>query len=131
MGLAIVAHLALTCEVQNIAAECVTEDCKEVLPVGITENKYTESRNINIATSKVVKMSRVIQKVVESREQNEGVGARVRRSIGNSQLRNLDPFLMLDEFRVQKPAGFPDHPHRGFETVCCHQPFSYFIDIGA
>ncbi|KAG7234636.1 hypothetical protein INR49_004161 [Caranx melampygus] len=31
-------------------------------------------------------------------------------------LRNLDPFLMLDEFRVNKPAGFPDHPHRGFET---------------
>lgn len=33
------------------------------------------------------------------------------------QLRNLDPFLMLDEFKVKKPAGFPDHPHRGFETV--------------
>ncbi|XP_066561940.1 pirin isoform X2 [Amia ocellicauda] len=32
-------------------------------------------------------------------------------------LRNLDPFLMLDEFKVSKPAGFPDHPHRGFETV--------------
>ena len=33
------------------------------------------------------------------------------------QLMNLDPFLMLDEFMVQAPAGFPDHPHRGFETV--------------
>ena len=33
------------------------------------------------------------------------------------QLRNLDPFLLLDEFKVCKPAGFPDHPHRGFETV--------------
>ncbi|RXN34038.1 pirin [Labeo rohita] len=33
------------------------------------------------------------------------------------QLKNLDPFLMLDEFCVSKPAGFPDHPHRGFETV--------------
>lgn len=33
------------------------------------------------------------------------------------KLRNLDPFLMLDEFKVSKPAGFPDHPHRGFETV--------------
>ena len=31
--------------------------------------------------------------------------------------RNFDPFLMLDEFFIQKPAGFPDHPHRGFETV--------------
>jgi len=35
---------------------------------------------------------------------------------------NLDPFLMLDCFRVKLPAGFPDHPHRGFETV------TYMID---
>ena len=33
------------------------------------------------------------------------------------QLKHLDPILMLDEFKVKPPAGFPDHPHRGFETV--------------
>ncbi|KAI3377487.1 hypothetical protein L3Q82_008668, partial [Scortum barcoo] len=60
---------------------------------------------------------RKVKKTVLSVEQAEGVGARVRRSIGRNELRNLDPFLMLDEFRVSKPAGFPDHPHRGFETV--------------
>ena len=38
------------------------------------------------------------------------------------QLRQFDPFLLLDEFKVKKPAGFPDHPHRGFETV------TYMID---
>ncbi|XP_033958727.1 pirin isoform X2 [Pseudochaenichthys georgianus] len=59
---------------------------------------------------------RRVEKTVLSVEQSEGVGARVRRSIGRKELRNLDPFLMLDEFRVSKPAGFPDHPHRGFET---------------
>ncbi|KAG8590675.1 hypothetical protein GDO81_006839 [Engystomops pustulosus] len=60
---------------------------------------------------------RKVTKVVLSVEQSEGVGARVRRSIGRSELRNLDPFLMLDEFKGGRPGGFPDHPHRGFETV--------------
>ncbi|XP_077150297.1 pirin isoform X2 [Ranitomeya variabilis] len=67
--------------------------------------------------SQVARMAgRKVTKVVLSVEQLEGVGARVRRSIGRSELRNLDPFLMLDEFKGGKPAGFPDHPHRGFET---------------
>lgn len=52
-----------------------------------------------------------------SKEQAEGDGARVRRSIGRPEMKSLDPFLLLDEFRVSAPAGFPDHPHRGFETV--------------
>ncbi|XP_055363418.1 pirin isoform X2 [Betta splendens] len=60
---------------------------------------------------------RKVEKNVLSVEQSEGVGARVRRSIGRRGLTNVDPFLLLDEFRVSKPAGFPDHPHRGFETV--------------
>ncbi|KAI1885404.1 hypothetical protein AGOR_G00219810 [Albula goreensis] len=60
---------------------------------------------------------RTVGKVVLSVEQPEGAGARVRRSIGRKELRHLDPFLMLDEFKVVKPGGFPDHPHRGFETV--------------
>lgn len=65
---------------------------------------------------------REITKSILSQEQVEGVGARVRRSIGRPELRNLDPFLLLDEFFVKAPSGFPDHPHRGFETV------TYMID---
>ncbi|XP_053562052.1 pirin isoform X1 [Bombina bombina] len=68
---------------------------------------------------------RKVVKIVLSVEQSEGVGARVRRSIGRCELRNLDPFLLFDEFKGGKPAGFPDHPHRGFETV------SYLLEGGS
>lgn len=60
---------------------------------------------------------RSIFKVIYAAEQAEGVGARVRRSIGTSGMRNFTPFLMLDHFNVSPDAGFPDHPHRGQETV--------------
>lgn len=62
---------------------------------------------------------------VLSWEQPEGVGARVRRSIGRPELKNLDPFLLFDEFKGGRPGGFPDHPHRGFETV------SYLLEGGS
>jgi redox-sensitive bicupin YhaK (pirin superfamily) len=60
---------------------------------------------------------RAIRKVFLAVEQSEGAGARVRRSIGTPQLRNFSPFLMLDHFSVKPGAGFPDHPHRGQETI--------------
>ncbi|KAK7272817.1 hypothetical protein RIF29_13857 [Crotalaria pallida] len=60
---------------------------------------------------------RLVLKKVLAKSQHEGDGAVVRRAIGRSELRNLDPFLMLDHFSVSPPGGFPDHPHRGFETV--------------
>ncbi|EXJ74428.1 uncharacterized protein A1O5_02724 [Cladophialophora psammophila CBS 110553] len=52
-----------------------------------------------------------------AREQSEGAGAVVRRSVGTPKLRNFTPFLMLDHFRISPGAGFPDHPHRGQETI--------------
>ena len=60
-----------------------------------------------------------IKKVFKPELQDEGVGAKVRRIIGSHILKKseMDPFLMLDHASVKLPAGFPDHPHRGFETV--------------
>ncbi|KAI8590457.1 RmlC-like cupin domain-containing protein [Geranomyces variabilis] len=69
------------------------------------------------ASQTTTRAYKAVTKVVLSVAQAEGVGAIVRRSIGTHQLRNLDPFLMLDEFSVNPGAGFPDHPHRGFATV--------------
>ncbi|KAF3766279.1 hypothetical protein M406DRAFT_257621 [Cryphonectria parasitica EP155] len=60
---------------------------------------------------------RAIRKAFLAVETAEGAGARVRRSIGTPQLRNFSPFLMLDHFNVKPGAGFPDHPHRGQETI--------------
>ncbi len=70
--------------------------------------------------------SRGISKIVLSVEQSEGRGARVRRSIGRPELKNFDPFLLFDEFKsaANTLSGFPDHPHRGFETVTYMLPSS-------
>jgi len=69
-------------------------------------------------------LPRSIAKSFAAFEVSEGAGANVHRSIGSAKLHTLDPFLMLDEFNVGLPGGFPDHPHRGFETVTYVLPTS-------
>ena len=65
--------------------------------------------------------ARILQQIIPSMATSDGAGVRLRRSIGQSQTVRVDPFLMLDEFSSVNAddyiAGFPNHPHRGFETV--------------
>jgi len=65
--------------------------------------------------------NRKIRKVMRSKPTVEGAGVHLRRAFGNSEVPELDPFLLLDDFRSKEPRyylkGFPWHPHRGIETI--------------
>src|SRR5262245_42171709 len=65
--------------------------------------------------------TRTAVQVVEAEPRRDGAGVALRRSLGAAALPMLDPFLMLDEIKSDREedwqAGFPTHPHRGFETV--------------
>ena len=65
--------------------------------------------------------TRAVTLTVAGQPTSDGAGVKLTRVIGTQGLGQLDPFLLLDEFRSDQPedyiGGFPDHPHRGFETV--------------
>ena len=66
------------------------------------------------------KTHEIIQ-IIRGMDTSDGAGVKLKRILGSPELNQLDPFLLLDEFKNNNPddyaAGFPNHPHRGFETV--------------
>ena len=70
--------------------------------------------------------TRNIQKVIRSKPTVEGAGVHLKRAFGFNEVPQLDPFLLLDDFRAENPEdyklGFPWHPHRGIETI------TYMVD---
>src|SRR6266852_3060800 len=64
---------------------------------------------------------RPVKRIIESKPTIEGAGVKLRRAFGFGDTGEFDPFLLLDDFRNDRPddyrAGFPWHPHRGIETI--------------
>ena len=67
-------------------------------------------------------MSNIIRSIYSAVEMGEGKGATVRRLFPQGGFRSFDPFVLFDEFYVEKPSGFPMHTHAGFEFI------TYMID---
>ncbi len=64
---------------------------------------------------------RPVKRLIKAKPTVEGAGVQLRRAFGFGNTRDFDPFLLLDDFRNERPedylAGFPWHPHRGIETI--------------
>ena len=87
----------------------------------MTTPQTRSNETVKEAVKEAVTRSRTVEQLVAGRATSDGAGVKLTRVLTQPLQRRLDPFLMLDAFGSDTPddyiAGFPDHPHRGFETV--------------
>jgi len=79
------------------------------------------STTLSNPSGETVTRPRAVERLIAGQPTSDGAGVRLTRVLTQPLQRRLDPFLMLDAFGTDDPqdyiGGFPDHPHRGFETV--------------
>src|SRR5438874_5757414 len=84
------------------------------------ENTMTMTTQADLR-NEAVNRSRTVEQIIAGQPTSDGAGVKLTRVLTQPLQRRLDPFLMLDAFGTDNPqdyiGGFPDHPHRGFETV--------------
>src|SRR6266576_6286501 len=84
------------------------------------ENAMTTT-TLTTHSAETVTRPRAVERLIEGQPTSDGAGVKLTRVLTQPLQRRLDPFLMLDAFGTDDPqdyiGGFPDHPHRGFETV--------------
>jgi quercetin 2,3-dioxygenase len=84
------------------------------------ENTMTTTTQADLR-NEAVNRSRGVEQIIAGQPTSDGAGVKLTRLLTQPLQRRLDPFLMLDAFGTDNPqdyiGGFPDHPHRGFETV--------------
>jgi redox-sensitive bicupin YhaK (pirin superfamily) len=99
---------------------------REIIAAGAVVPAAAALGTLGVRAMKSQPQQREVEKLVEAQRTVDGAGVHLSRSLGSQLLPQLDPFLLLDEFHTDRPedyaAGFPTHPHRGFETV------TYMVD---
>ncbi|KAL5221820.1 hypothetical protein ABZP36_026533 [Zizania latifolia] len=106
------------------AAAMATAEAAPEMIITVDANQITsikaaaEEEDTHTAAGRgMVRRPRAVARMLACDRRALGDGFALRRAIGRPELDSLDPFLSLDEFEFSPPAGFSDHPHRGFENV--------------